>query len=673
MSLLWFLLRRGPKILFFLAFRKKEFPFCLRQSLIDLGPVFIKIGQVLSTRRDLLPEAYIAALMTLRDDIPPVPAETIRPFIARNLDLGAFESFDFTPFAAGAVAQVHVGRLKQGRKVAVKVIRPGIRETIQKNFRSFFRLARILARLGPGFRALNPIGMVETFQRFLEAQLDLDFERANYQRFRVLNDVDMYIPQVFEELSSSSVLVTEFVEAVMPEEYRKLPIAAGRLAEKIDGLIEKMIFVYGFCHADLHPGNFFWNRRGQVVLVDLGLVYALSREDRNHLLTFWIAFIDRYYDFAIRYYVEHFTVPSSPEIPVDRTEAFEKILEVIKKRILEVKGKLDFSLFFFEITKVLASYRLQPRSDYFQIILTTIAIDGYAVYLDPSFDTMEATRRKRREEIEAATLTAGAENFLFGSNGSQAVPLFEHPDDTLEKANYRRDLFVLDALKITPDQFLIHLGCGRGRFLDTARKRGYKVLGLAASESEHQHCREQGIPCVRSSWEDWEQSVPKEYPRADAVVLLEFLEGSTTLHELATGFSAVKWKRLFSLLHGKVKKGGRLFIQCLQCPPDFPHDPCYAEDYQDLYREFSWLGLVSLPVLTKAASPYFSLDRNWDQSMSLVPFYRTVDENFSRLIGKLGNLFVPDMVYVGQKLNRRLLDLAERKILKLNRMVFTAT
>jgi predicted unusual protein kinase regulating ubiquinone biosynthesis (AarF/ABC1/UbiB family)/cyclopropane fatty-acyl-phospholipid synthase-like methyltransferase len=672
MNPLLYFLCRSWRIMTIFLLKKEEFPLFLRQSLIDLGPVFIKIGQVLSTRHDLLPEAYIAALKSLRDDIPPISSLNMEAFIAANLDLNAFESFDFTPFAAGAVAQVHQGHLKSGAKVAVKIIRPNIQVVIQKNFCFLLRVVRVITFLRPRLRVLNLESIVKNFQQFLEEQVNLDIERGNYQKFRAIDDKDMYIPEVFESLSNEVVLVTELIEAIMPEEYVKLPIAASRLASRIDGLIEKMIFRYGICHADLHPGNFFWNKRGQVVLVDLGLVYCLNQEDRNHIMTFWMAFIDHYYDFAVKYFVKNFTLPMSALIEVNKDEAFKQIFAIIKNRILDTMGKFDFSFFFYEITKILSQYKLMPKSNYFQIILTTIAIDGYAVYLDPAFDTIEATRQKRIQDRAAMLLTVGAEEMLFGSNGFYATPHFQTPNDALPQANQQRTRFILQAVHATPDQILIHLGSGRGNFLAEAALAGITGTGMVLTEPEYQSHREKGIGCIRASWEDLGQKQDNDFPLADALILIEFLRELTTLHELVEGFTELKLQKLFALLHRKMKKGGHLFIQCLHLPVEFLDRPEFQEDFATMYHKFPWLGFITLPLLRQTLAPHFQLIEDWDHSADLEPFYVAVQGNLERLIAQLAGFFLPEVVLHGKDEIEFLRQLSQKKVLQLRRMVWVA-
>jgi ubiquinone biosynthesis protein len=265
-------------------------------ALEELGPTFIKMGQILSTRPDLLPPAYIAELTRLRDDVPPGPWEPVRAQIEEELEAPLkelFASFDPEPIAAASLAQVHVATLTDGTSVAVKVQRPGIKSTIETDLEILFDVARLLQNRTALGELYDLPGIVEEFAATLRAELDFQREGRNADRFRrnFAEEPYLYIPKVHWDYTTRRVLVLERIEGVKIDDVEALD-AAGcdrrRVALHATRMIIKEILEDGFFHADPHPGNFVVMEDEVIGAMDFGMVGYLGRRDRADLIRLYI-------------------------------------------------------------------------------------------------------------------------------------------------------------------------------------------------------------------------------------------------------------------------------------------------------------------------------------------------------------------------------------------------
>jgi len=267
-----------------------------------LGATFIKVGQIASTRADLLPDQVIHELATLRDRVPPFPFAAVRRTV--EADLGApletlFAEFDPEPVAAASVAQVHRALLHTNgdtqhapERVAVKVRRPDILDKVQLDRSILLFIARCLERLLPSLRLIALEGAMRNFCTAVEAQLHLTNEARNNERFTAnfADDPDVLFPKLFPELCSDAVLTMAFVDGVHESDLEHSGIDVRRVVESGMRCVCRMIFLHGFVHADLHPGNMRFLPGGQVVLLDLGLVGSLVDEDRLTTAQLLLAF-----------------------------------------------------------------------------------------------------------------------------------------------------------------------------------------------------------------------------------------------------------------------------------------------------------------------------------------------------------------------------------------------
>jgi ubiquinone biosynthesis protein len=243
-----------------------------------LGATFIKVGQIASTRRDLLPPEVIEELETLQDRVPPFPfaevVATVEAELGRPL-AEVFDRFDPTPVAAASVAQVHRAALRgSGRDVAVKVRRPDVGEKIALDRAVLLTGARVLERLVPSLRLVDLSGAVRAFCAAVETQTHLREEAEHNRRFarNFADDPDVCFPVLHAEASSDGVLTMDFVEGVRESELEARGVSVRRVVEAGMRAVSRMVFLHGFVHADLHPGNLRFLPPGRIVFLDLGLV-----------------------------------------------------------------------------------------------------------------------------------------------------------------------------------------------------------------------------------------------------------------------------------------------------------------------------------------------------------------------------------------------------------------
>lgn len=255
----------------------------------ELGPTFVKLGQVLSTRPDLIPADWAEELEKLQHQVPPFPFTQVREIIERELGRpldAAFARFDEQPIAAASMAQVHRATLPDGEPVAVKVQRPGIREVIEVDLEILLHLATLAERHLEDVRLHRPTRIVHEFARTIENELDFTIEAANLERFGAvfLNDDTVYVPKVFRSSSTPQVLTLEFIDGIRPNELARLTEHGHdlkRIAQRGAELILKQIFAHGFFHADPHPGNVFVLPHDVICYLDFGMMGRVDRRTRE--------------------------------------------------------------------------------------------------------------------------------------------------------------------------------------------------------------------------------------------------------------------------------------------------------------------------------------------------------------------------------------------------------
>ena len=366
----------------------------LRLALEALGPIFVKFGQMLSTRRDLLPTDMADELAKLQDRVPPFPVEQVIATLERHYRKPVdevFTEFDRTPIASASVAQVHFARLPDGTPVAVKVLRPGIDDVIAHDIALMHTAAGLMERMFVDARRLRPRAVVGEFEKTVRDELDLTREAANCSQLRrnFRNSPLLLVPVVHWDYTNQEVLVMERMAGVpiaRMDELVRAGIDLKRLARAGVELFFTQVFRDGYFHADMHPGNIFIaidpRNHGKYIALDFGIMGTLSETDKSYLAQNFLAFFRRDYHRVATAHIESGWVPADTR--VDELEAeIRVVLEPVFDRPLkEISlGKVLVSLF-------RASRRfnveIQPQLTLLQ--KTLLNVEGLGRHLDPDLD-----------------------------------------------------------------------------------------------------------------------------------------------------------------------------------------------------------------------------------------------------------------------------------------------
>lgn len=371
-----------------LAERQRFFGGCIFTLFRDLGATFIKVGQIMSTRPDLLPPHIIHALQRLQDDVGPFPFRLVRQTI--ETDFGQtieqlFSEFAETPIASASVAQVHRARLQSGELVAVKVRRPDIEELCTFDL-AVMRLYASLLELFPSLKLLAPRESIEQFGRAIGLQLDFGIEASNNRRFRqnFAGEVDVIVPQLHEQLCSKRVLVMEFIEGVKILDFQRSGLEPRRLGQLGFRIMLKMVFADGFVHADLHPGNILVTPAGKVALLDLGLVAELDDSHRMAFARYFAAWAQGDGQTMADIMVKH-----SPSPSIGDLDGFRGAVQVFVNRYHGKRlGEVEVARVVFEMMQILRRYRVRVNATFTMVNIAIAVTEGIGKQLDPSLDLM---------------------------------------------------------------------------------------------------------------------------------------------------------------------------------------------------------------------------------------------------------------------------------------------
>ena len=366
----------------------------LRQALESLGPIFVKLGQLLSTRPDLVPADICTELAKLQDNVPPFKSEKFRQIVEKALDSSVddlFQSFESEPLASASVAQVHAAVLKDGSEVVVKAVRPNIEKVIRKDIALMFTLARLLARYSLDGRRLRPVEVIADYEQVIYGELNLQAEGANASllRHNFEGSSLLYVPRIDWDHSNEKVLVMERIYGTPVTNIEDLKAAGVNfktLAERGVEIFFTQVFEHNFFHADMHPGNIFVNasnpEKPSYIAIDCAIIGSLSRDDQYYMARNLLAIFKRDYRQVAELHIRSGWVP--PETPVNEfTSAIRAVCEPIFQRPLnEISlGHMLISLF---TTARRFNMEVQPSLVLLQ--KTLLNIEGLGRQLYPQLD-----------------------------------------------------------------------------------------------------------------------------------------------------------------------------------------------------------------------------------------------------------------------------------------------
>jgi ubiquinone biosynthesis protein len=388
----------------------------LAKDLEKLGPTFIKLGQLLSTRADLIPGPYLDALSRLQDHISPFPYEEVERIVSGELGVRlskAFAEFDATPLAAASLSQVHRAWMRDGRAVVVKVQRPDIRELIVSDLEALGEMAHFLdahTELGKRYEFDN---MLVNLRKSLLRELDFTIEANNLRTIgQSLSEFEeIVIPEPIDDYTTTRVLTMDYIAgkkitALNP--LRLLEIDGGSLADELFSAYLKQFLVDGLFHADPHPGNVFLTDDDRIALLDLGMVGRVTRSFQDNLLRLLLAISEGRGDAAAEAAVKM----GEPKEGFDRKVFDRRIAEIVTENGDAVLSSQNAGRIVFEITKVAADCWFRLPSEFTMIAKALLNLDRVVYTLDPTFDPNAVIRDRANEILEQNIVKSLAPNNL---------------------------------------------------------------------------------------------------------------------------------------------------------------------------------------------------------------------------------------------------------------------
>jgi len=370
----------------------------IRRALEELGPIYVKFGQAVSTRRDLLPDDIAVELAKLQDRVPPFPGEQAVAIVERELGrplAEVFAEFDPTPLASASIAQVHPARLESGEEVVVKVLRPGVARRIREDVELMYLVARLLQRFVPASRRLRPVEVVAEFDKTIHDELDLVREAANAAQLRRnFEDSEiLYVPRVHFDWTRTRVLVIERIHGIPVadvEALRKAGVDFKLLAERGVEIFFTQVFRDNFFHADMHPGNVFVDpdQPARYMAVDFGIVASLSEADQYYLAANLLAFFNRDYRKVARMHVESGWVAADV-----RVEEFESAIRAVCEPIFaKPLGEISYGQLLLRLFQTARRFHMEVQPQLVLLQKTLLQIEGLGRQLYPELDLWQTAK-----------------------------------------------------------------------------------------------------------------------------------------------------------------------------------------------------------------------------------------------------------------------------------------
>jgi len=396
----WIPRKRGPR-----AVR-------IRLALEELGPIYVKFGQILSTRQDLLPDDIALELARLQDDVPPFPGSQARAAIeaAQGAPIEEiFNQFDETPLASASIAQVHTAQLKDGTDVVIKVLRPNIREYITRDVNLLHTIASLAERYWQHGKRLHPCEVITEFEKILYDELDLLREAANASQLRRnFSDTDvLYVPEVYWPYCRPDVMVMERIYGIQisnVDALRANNIDLKTLSERGVEIFFTQVFRHNFFHADMHPGNLFVGTDGRYMAVDFGIMGTLNPVDQRYLAENFLAFFNRDYRRVAELHVESEWVPEGT-----RVDEFEAAIRTVCEPIFEKPlNEISFGNVLLRLFQTARRFNMEVQPQLVLLQKTLLNIEGLGRQLYPELDLWKTAKpfleRTMSEQLGARSL-----------------------------------------------------------------------------------------------------------------------------------------------------------------------------------------------------------------------------------------------------------------------------
>jgi len=368
----------------------------IRGALEELGPLFVKFGQILSTRRDLLPDEIADELAKLQDRVPPFPGLQARQIIEKAYKHPlneVFSNFNETPLASASIAQVHTATLLDGTDVVVKVVRPNIEKIIKRDVGLLYIVANMAQRYWKDGRRLRPVEVVREYEKTILDELDLMREAANASQLRrnFQDSTLLYIPEVYWPHCRKNVMVMERIYGIPignVDELKNQGVDLKLLSERGVEIFFTQVFRHNFFHADMHPGNIFATANGQYMAVDFGIMGSLSPEDKRYLAENFLAFFNRDYYRVAELHVLSEWVPSTTRI-----DEFEAAIRAVCEPIFERPLKdISFGHLLLRLFQTARRFDMEIQPQLVLLQKTLLNIEGLGRQLYPDLDLWQTAK-----------------------------------------------------------------------------------------------------------------------------------------------------------------------------------------------------------------------------------------------------------------------------------------
>ncbi|MBN2542298.1 AarF/ABC1/UbiB kinase family protein [bacterium] len=362
----------------------------IRLALEELGPTFIKFGQIMSNRPDLLPPELIVELEKLQDSVPPFSDKEARELIEQELEKPVgdlFADFDAAPFASASIAQAHKAVLKSGERVVLKVQRPGIESAINVDIEIMKHLAAIIDKNVPGADNFNPVGIVDEFERSIKREINFNIEANSIEKFaeNFKSETKIYVPAVYREYTTPKVLTLEYVDGIKISKIES-EIEAGNdpkvIAKRGADLLLEQIFEHGFFHADPHPGNILVLKDNVICFIDFGMMGTLHPGHRDYLAEIMIGVVNQNAEKITRTLLK---IAGQEEM--DNYERMEmEVADMIDQYSHLPLKAINIGDFLTQAIQLILKYKLKIPGDIYVLSKALITIEGIGRKLDPEFD-----------------------------------------------------------------------------------------------------------------------------------------------------------------------------------------------------------------------------------------------------------------------------------------------
>jgi ubiquinone biosynthesis protein len=356
----------------------------------ELGPSFVKLGQILSDRPDILPKEFIAELEKLHDSVKPFDEKESQKIVEE--ELGApitdlFKEFDIKPVNSASMAQVHKAILKTGEEVAIKVQRPDIKDLIETDIEIMFHFAGLMERYLPSMDFIDPVGIVEGFERSIKKELNFNLEATHFENMRsnFKSDDRAYIPLIYRELTTEKVLTIEFIHGIKISHIDTLKDKGydpHLLADYGAQLVLTQIFDHGYFHADPHPGNILVLEKNVLCFLDLGMVGILTEKQKHQLGSIIIGMANKDSQ-AITKSLMYFS--ENPHM-IDTDKLEREVLELVEEYYPLSLERIDIQKLLFALKEIIFNHKLKVAPEFYILLKALISIEGIGRKLNPDFN-----------------------------------------------------------------------------------------------------------------------------------------------------------------------------------------------------------------------------------------------------------------------------------------------